>query len=737
MKSLYKKYLYNLIINPYFYLFSAIFVIFCALKFFIGQQFFSIYGSTDLHYFFSAIPLGSILYVPLIASFVQDNKDENFLPFSDAEILLAKILVSLSSSFIFLIISLIVPFSVNIFGKLDYAQIFCGYFGIILFFIFSFTFAFFVFSFVKSKAVGFVFSAILLAVFNTIHSLFLYVNLPIAFINFFKFISFAWHFDSFAKGILSSTDILFFIILSGFFFTFTIFVQEKNRGLKSKYFTQIKILSFVAVFLLLGISLNFKFNIDTSSSKKYSLSEYSEILLDELEQNLYIDFYVSSELKNLYPQVKDIDDYLENLASKSSKIIYEQHNASKDSVKRQLVQNQIPFEQLQTASKNSSSYVNVYSAITLNYLGKTRLIPFIMNVSSLEYDLDLKLLNLVRGVEHNVQILVGNGLSLDTDYSYVEAFFKSMGVNVLRLELPFAPRQDIPLVVLGTSNFSREDCSKFENFILDGGKAFVATQPYTIDLTNDWSVVESNNFFTRQIFTFGMYFKETLTADISNFRLSMFSNQNSDGTSTNSITENVNYSLWPVLQNQKNALNGMTVFWPCALDLDNEVAQIVDFKVEPYLLSSSQSWQISKIDGKFITNPFLTPNFPDSKDEFSTSILAACAYKASSNNPSLILVGDQYAFSTAMINYSSSDFVDTKNLEVLTDSYFKLNGDSKLVEVKNKTQFDYSLSKISSEDFAKKAFNVLLINILLPLAIYFVLLILEIFMRRKFNNEKI
>lgn len=737
MKNLYKKYLYNLIINPYFYLFSAIFEIFCALKFFIGQQFFSIYGSTDLHYFFSAIPLASILYVPLIASFVQNNKDEKFLPFSDFQILLTKILVSLSSCFLILIVSLIVPFTVNIFGKLDYAQIFCGYFGIILFFIFSFTFVFFIFSLVKSKAAGFVFSAILLAVFNTIHSLFLYINLSLGFINFFKFISFAWHFDSFAKGILSSSDILFFIILSGFFFAFTIFVQEKKRGLKSKYFSQIKILSFVACFLLLGISLNFKFNIDTSSSKKYSLSEYSKILLDELEQNLYIDFYVSSKLKNLYPQVKDINDYLENLASKSSKIIYEQHNASKDSVKKQLELNQIPFEQLKTASTNSSSYVNVYSAITLNYLGKTQLIPFIMNISSLEYDLDLKLLNLVRGVEHNVQILVGNGLSLDSDYSYVEAFFKSMGINVLRLELPFSPIKDMPLVILGTSNFSREDCQKFEDFILSGGKVFVATQPYTIDLTNDWSVIESNDFFKRQVFTFGMYFQESLTADISNFRLSMFSNQNSDGSSTNSITENVNYSLWPVLQNQKNALNGMTLFWPCAITLDNEVAQIVDFQVEPYLVSSSQSWQISKTDGKFITNPFLTPKFPDSKDEFSTSILAAYAYKNSSDNPSLILLGDQYAFSTPMLNYSSSDFVDTRNLEVLTDAYFKLNGESKLIEVKNRVQFDYSLSKVNSDDFTKKSLDVLLTNILLPLGIYFVLLIFEIFMRRKFNNEKI
>ncbi len=435
--------------------------------------------------------------------------------------------------------------------------------------------------------------------------------------------------------------------------------------------------------------------------------------------------------------MRDVDNYLENFSSKSAKIIYSKHNAARSSVKKQLELNDIPFQQLQNSSSDSSSFTKVYSAISLTYLGKTQIIPFVLGTSSLEYDLDLKLLTLVRNVTHKVQVLVGNSLSLDSDYSYVEPFLETMGINIVRLNLPFSASTEIPLIVLGTENFTREDCRNFENFILDGGRAFVATTPYTIDLKNDWSVIEGNGLFTRQLFTFGLYFKNSLTADLSNFCLSMYSNKSSDGKEKTPVNESVNYSLWPVLQKQSNAVNGLTLFWPCAIDLDNDVAEMENFYAEPYLLSSFYSWQVASENGTYPTNPFSSPKYPESKEEFSGFNLAAAVYRKNSKVPSLIVLGDQYAFCSGMINYTSSSALDTRNLEFLSDTYFTLNGEENLVQVKNKTKFDYSLNKIDLTNFSSATFTAFLWNILVPIIFYAALFTVRTVLRRRFNNEKI
>ncbi|MBQ1795597.1 MAG: hypothetical protein II110_07935, partial [Treponema sp.] len=91
MKSLYKKYIVQMLYSPLSYICCMVFVLFCAANFFFGQKFFSVTGTTELHAFFYGIPYVCILVIPTLGSVCGTSKNEYSLPFHALSIYAAKI----------------------------------------------------------------------------------------------------------------------------------------------------------------------------------------------------------------------------------------------------------------------------------------------------------------------------------------------------------------------------------------------------------------------------------------------------------------------------------------------------------------------------------------------------------------------------------------------------------------------------------------------------------------------
>ncbi|WP_407399092.1 Gldg family protein [Treponema sp.] len=726
MNRLIHRFLHKICHTTSSYIASIVYITYIALQWFIGQRFFAGMGTTDLHRFFAAFPFAFIVYVPLLVSVSKIRRQWSF-PYSTSYIalgwILSVFLVALAST----MLTASVPLAVTAFGDIEWSQFFSGYFGILLFMLCAIGFTALVFTLIKSTAVGFVVSVIGLALCNSIHNIPLYID-PGKLTSFIiKSISFAWNFDSFAKGILDLKQILYFMLASILFYSLILYSVEKRKGNSNENFRKASkvITSTFLILCALTSFINVKF--DLTRAKKFSITEYTKQIVSKVTEPVTITYYLSPSLKNLYPQVKDVTDYLEAFSSTSSLISFKIINPSTQELQRRLADHGINGQPVRTNSVSSSTVTKVYSAVVMDYLGMTETIPFVLAASTLEFDLAQKLNSLVEEKKNLVQIVCANDLSIENDYSYMVPYLKSLGYVPFVSELPSSSTDDdrsfisfptVPLIVLGSERFTRKDSKCLEEFILKGGKAFIATQPYSVNLKDDWSIrqTEEQLYFQRILFTFGIYFKNTLTCDISNFRLTMVSDTGTNGNPAEKNTEYLNYSLWPVIRPQVFAPDGMTTFWPCAFDIDNDVADMENLAVSPILTTSTGSWQMEKIDEKFITSPFVCPKTPaenELKGEFT--IAAAVSKKDNPEDIELILLGDQYALSTPMISYSSSDAMDFRSMEFLGNSLLLLSGEKDLLALKNKSTFNHSLYKISEQEIEEAVRKTFFITIILPI----------------------
>ena len=732
MIKVFSRFFFSLAVNFFTWIFSIFFMTLSVGQWFLVQRFFTEAGTTDLHRFFSFFPLCASVFIPMLVS-ASSIKNRFSFPYSTLKILVAQNFSVFFFSAISIIISIVIPFCVSFFGDVDISQAVCGYFGIVLFFSAAISFCIFVFSAIKKGVVAFFVSVLILLLVNKIHNVPLYLD-STGLQGTVKFFSFAWHFDSFAKGIISLKEVFYFVLISVLFLYLSWVVIEIGKGNNSRYFKKLNFHFAITFSLLCIFSFFVPRKFDLTKNKKFSVSDYSKEILSNVTEPLKVTYYLSPKLEDLYPQVDDIKGFLENFSSYSDLVSFKIINPKKNEIKKSLEEIGIYGQPVRSYSVSTASVSNVYSAVVIEYLGMIEKIPFTISASSLEFDCIHKIKNLIEEKQKLVQIVIANKFSLERDYSYLVPYLKSLGFMPFETVLPSMENEEkksfdnfnnIPLILIGSENFTREDCKKFEKFVLDGGKVFAALQPFSVDIENDWSIKKSSDqdYLARTFFTFGIYFRNTLTCDISNFRLTMQSKNDASGNPAEERNEYINYPLWPVLRPQVFAPNGMTVFWPCALDLDNEVAEIENLDIVPLLETSSLSWQLEEEKNEYVTNPFLCPKSPQDGTERKSFVISAAVMKK--NNPEnlcMILFSDQYAFSNPMISYSSiENSMDMRSLEYLGNGILLLCNERELLNIKNKPVFNYSLYKISGDRFLSAVGKTLLFAFCFPILLYIVL----------------
>lgn len=743
MKTLILHYINKFFIRKSTWIFTAVTAVFCSLYFFISSRFFSPELSTDFHTFFLITASLSIIYIPLLTSTVEYLEEESSYPYKTVKILTAKLLACMTVFMILLAVLTAVPLTVSYFGEIDVSSLACEYLGILLYEAASFSFCIFVYSLLRKTATAFAVSAVILALTNTVHLLPVYtgINTNLSFLNFFSTV---WHFDTFSKGLLDTRDILFFAVFTAAFILAAAFVEEKRKGQGSSYFKKFSAGIFILVVLLLADSSVFYLRLDLTSSKNYSVSDLSRGILEVLDDTLEITYYRSALLARRYPKIRDIEDYLGEYSSFGPKVRFSVTDPVTDEIKEKLELYGIVPQSISSSDSDSATVARVYSGITLTYHGQTEVIPFINTTDNLEYDLTLRLEYLSTKRRRMVQVVTGSSYDLKNDFSYVIPYLEYNGFTPVQTLLPsqshytgeessFTNYINVPLIVLGSSSFEEEDIKALERFILDGGRAFIASQNYTVKIQDDWSIVKGNGRFERMLFTFGIYYDMNPLCDISNFLLSLYSDEGEDNKSMTPREEYVNYPLWPVLLPQENAPKGMTLYWPTSMTLEDDIAQIENFNVRPYLYSSDYSWSLQEEKGSYVTNPFFVPKAPEKPESASKKIVAAEVLK--DQELRAIVFANDLAFHSGMIPFSSCSTMDTRSLEFLCDSILKLSGYKGFVSLRNKSWFNHSLTAELSDSIESYASGVYILMILLPLIINLSLGFMISCRRRKIIHE--
>ena len=737
MKSFLKRNLINSIKSPSFIILSILFPVIAAINYFIRGQFFTGSGTTDLVLFFSAVPYICIIAIPSLCYKQSFSVYDDFIPLTELQRQAAVFLTRLILFCIQLVLLLPAVFLVNLFGSTDCGQIFTSFICLIFYGAAVIALCGFIQTAISNKITSYIISALVLVIFNTAHLFALYVQLPGILVSFFRLLSFAWHFDAAGKGLFDTRDILWLAGCTGLFIFLSDSVVQLKKGRRFNKNLKLRHILLPVICLLVMLNANRWYTrIDFSKNKTYSISKYTKSLLSRVESPVKITYYRSSSIAKLYPQIRDVADFLTEYAAQSSKVNLIIKDPDKDASVRSMLENYgIASQQLRTVSGTSTEYLTVYSAIVIEMDGNAETIGFTMAANTLEYDLDGRLKHLLSGIVRNVNIVVGNGMSLSEDYSYVMPWLQSQGFicNPIYIEDPAFNDQlsgtTGPLLLLGDSEIKIDAAVAIENYILQNkGGALLALSPYVADIENTWYITQApRTNVVEMVENWGVRFLPHIVGDVSSARITMYADDNNQ-------TQLLNYPLWPSLMSQQNAPLGMTLFWATSLELQDE-------KAIPYLMSSPYAYLIDEDKASpeklFETNPFLLKESSNgAASGYSTQVLGVeirgaleGLYNAGgTENSHIIVIPDQYFVSTLMNGYIGGDSGDYRNFEFLTNCLLKLNGEEELAALQSRTSRDTSLYKVTDivQFNTLRLITFIILFIILPLLLIAIGVILNV-----------
>ena len=216
--ALAKKEIFSYSNSPAFYGISVFFLLFCSVWFFYFQQFFTM-DSATLRPYFAAFPMVFILVIPVITmkSWAEERKLGSVemlltMPFSEWDLVLGKFLSSLAVLAALLLLTIPLPLSLLPLGDFDGGVIVCEYTGAFLLGASATALGLLLSALSKNQGGAFLGSAVVLLAVMLINRLTFTFDLPLWLAEGINFISLAFHFESFSKGLIDSRDLAFFII---------------------------------------------------------------------------------------------------------------------------------------------------------------------------------------------------------------------------------------------------------------------------------------------------------------------------------------------------------------------------------------------------------------------------------------------------------------------------------------------------------------------------------------------
>ncbi|MBR1638726.1 MAG: Gldg family protein [Treponema sp.] len=715
-KALFRYNLYNSLTSPSFYIIAFLYAVLIPMNYFIRRQFFTS-ASTDLTLFFADVPYICIILVPALCYRQSFSVYEDFAPLPSITRIFVRFL-SVTVQFCLMNILLIPSvLLINLFGSVDAGQAFIGFIILLCYGAAIISLCLCISELISNRVSVFVLSALVLALLNSAHLFAVYVSLGSFLTAVFKNLSFAWHFDAAGKGVFDTRDFIWLTASALLFIFLGAWITDTKKGKSYSFSDLLRNYGKIALVILIMLNGNRWYGrFDFSWGKTFTLSDYTKSLVSKVDSPVKITYFRSQSLSRLYPQVRDVSDFLSLYASSNKNISLTIKNPDGDEKTGSLLQSYgIQSQPLRSVSANSTEYTNVFSAIVIEYNGNAETIPFTMDAYSLEYDLDGRLKHLLSGSGRRVNIIVGNGMSLEQDYGYVVPWLSSQGFecNVVDFGVDGAGSgsgsgaswasgasvgaealmaSSGPLLVIGDGSLPVEAAICIEDYILSGrGNALFAISPYSAAIDDNWYItLNKKNNLVEMAENWGINFEPAIAADVSCARITMSSDDYE--------TQVLNYPMWLSVMSQKNARLGADLFWVSPLSLSKNA--------EAFLLTSqaSYSYEIDSHSPQNLVenNPFIISQDAGQGKKRGTQVVAAKVSGAleglfnlnTAQNATVIVIPDQYFVNTLMQQYLGADN-NFRNFQLLTDLLLSLNGEDELAELHSRIQRNSSLYKIS------------------------------------------
>lgn len=218
--------------SPIAYIVTGLFLIITGILFFTT---FFLQNRAELRLLFGNLPVLLSFFVPALTMriFAEEHRVGSIetlmtLPVTEIDVVCGKYLASLLSTLAMLCPTLFYVLTAEIFGSPDYGPIVGGYLGAV-FLCASYTaIGIFATSITKNQIIAF-FTGFIICIALTMLDSFL-IFLPAKIVSVLSYISANAHFNSVARGIIDTRDLLYFASLTSLFFAMTVKSQQKSRN---------------------------------------------------------------------------------------------------------------------------------------------------------------------------------------------------------------------------------------------------------------------------------------------------------------------------------------------------------------------------------------------------------------------------------------------------------------------------------------------------------------------------
>ena len=689
-----------------------------GIYFFIFNGFF-INQTVDLKYYFSIFPYISIVALPCLSfNIFKDEGIFNSIAVND----FTKIFIKWLSCFIIFALSIFAgittPILVNQFGNIEISQILTGYLSILFYGASIISLSIFIQIILKNKIASLIITILILFIFNSIHIIPQHINLSEGFLfNLLQNISFAWHYDSASKGIFNTKDFSFYFFVGILFLYLSSCFYKKTKGYKFNF--QNKIIILILLFLIFDTSLFYK-KIDLTKNKKYSLTNETEQIVTELSKPINITYAYSPELANINPQINEIKDFLKLYSDLSNNInLYIEKVTEKNEIKNKLKNFEIPPLQIETENSLNQKTTSVFSSIILETSDNYKTIPFAYNTNMLEYLLTSNILALETNKTQSVIVYAGNNLSLEDEYLDIVEWLKYSGFLVFTdIKISQLKNTDIeiPLLLLGTSELTIEDCHEIENQFFAGRKILVTTSPNSFNINTDWLIDEEKQHdnFINMLSYWGINIDNNLVLDKSCYQIKL---QSSEYSTDYKILD---YPFWL-------KTNSGIYFWTSPITYETNK----NFSAKILQQSSAESWlkNIINEDDNFINTSPLNEknNQPDLRTQGKYNLAVEFSgtfngyFNSKSKENKIVIIGNQY-FASKMISFTNS----FENLNYVSDLILDLTEKEFLSNLKNKSADNFGFTKILDDIQLNYLMGLsILVTIITPIFIFIIFILVR------------
>jgi ABC-2 type transport system permease protein len=232
IKPLLKKELAFYFNNPIGYITAILFAVFSN---FLFMKDLFLRGDTSMRSFFEIAPWLLLIFIPALGMrvFAEEKRINTIetlitLPVYEATIVLAKFIALLIFAAITLLLTISIPFSLALLGKVVVSEIIVSYIGVILYSMGLIAISIYFSSTTKNQILAFLFSIIVGFLLMVVGSDFLSSVLPNLIQEWLSFLSPIYHYENFLKGVLDLRSVGYFISLSLTFIFLTIINLEKR-----------------------------------------------------------------------------------------------------------------------------------------------------------------------------------------------------------------------------------------------------------------------------------------------------------------------------------------------------------------------------------------------------------------------------------------------------------------------------------------------------------------------------